>query len=79
MFKTVEIFNISERSEVTKCLEHFVNGWVSNKGEHKFILTNQEVGNLPLKISKKYNFKIYKISKDTNEVSVKIKNLPVIF
>ena len=68
---------------------------MSNKEEHKFILTTQEVGNLPLKISKKYNFKIYEILKDTifeiikiskrhersewNEVSVKIKNLPVIF
>ncbi|NCN68764.1 MAG: hypothetical protein GW779_02085 [Candidatus Altiarchaeum hamiconexum] len=42
---------------------------MSNKGEHKFILTTQEVGNLPLKISKKYNFKIYEILKDTNKVS----------
>ncbi|NCN65095.1 MAG: hypothetical protein GW779_03000 [Candidatus Altiarchaeum hamiconexum] len=68
---------------------------MSNKGEHKFILTTQDVGNLSLKISKKYDFKIYEISKYTifeiikiskrheqsewNKVSVKIKNLPVIF
>ena len=42
---------------------------MSNKGEHKFILTTQKVGNLPLKISKKYDFKIYEILKYTNEVS----------
>ena len=45
---------------------------MSNKGEHKFILTTQDVGNLSLKISKKYDFKIYEISKYTIFEIIKI-------